>query len=384
MNIDMIEAVNARLAGRVRRTPLLASPFLDEIAGRRVFVKPECLQHTGSFKFRGAWSAVSALPAATRAKGVIAYSSGNHAQGVAHAAELMGVPAVIVMPEDAPALKLANTRAHGAEVVLYDRVSGENREEIGGRIAAERGLALIRPFDEPMVMAGQGTCGLEIARQAAALDAELDAVLICCGGGGLTAGCALALAELSPRTAIYTVEPEAFDDTARSLAGGARVANDPAARSFCDALLAPSPGHRTLHTGGDTVRRADRNVGLHAALPQRALAVRVGRVHRPPDPILVVPHVAVGHHDGVDVGIDKLWFPRHGIGHAVDIVPASRVVADEVPAERGADLHELKRSLQLLDKDIDLDRADRQGKVRLEGVEHVVPQRRLLGGLDLW
>ncbi|MGB8623089.1 MAG: pyridoxal-phosphate dependent enzyme, partial [Paracoccaceae bacterium] len=166
MNIDMIEAAAARLAGRVRRTPLLSSPFLDEIAGRHVLVKPECLQHTGSFKFRGGWSAVSALPEDVRKCGVIAFSSGNHAQGVAFAAREHGIPAVIVMPSDAPRLKIANTRGLGAEVVLYDRAE-EDRDAIGARLADERGLTLIKPFDEPQVIAGQGTAGLEIAEQAA-------------------------------------------------------------------------------------------------------------------------------------------------------------------------------------------------------------------------
>ena len=162
MNIEMIRAAAGRLAGHARRTPLLNSPFLDEIAGRRVWVKPECLQRTGSFKFRGGWSAISALDPEVRAKGVIAFSSGNHAQGVAHAATLHGVPSVIVMPSDAPALKLENTRALGAEVVTYDRGS-EDRDVIGARLADERGLTLIKPFDEPQVIAGQGTIGLEIA-----------------------------------------------------------------------------------------------------------------------------------------------------------------------------------------------------------------------------
>ena len=176
---------------------------------------------------------------------MVAYSSGNHAQGVAAAAALLGVPAAIVMPEDAPAIKIANTRGYGAEVVLYDRQT-ENREALGAALAAERGATIVRPYDDPGVIAGQGTCGLEIARQAAALGLEIDALLVCCGGGGLTAGCALAMAELSPRTQLYTVEPAAFDDTRRSLAGGARVVNDPAARSFCDALLAPTPGELTF------------------------------------------------------------------------------------------------------------------------------------------
>ena len=244
-----IEAAAARLAGWAVETPLLNPPALDRKLGGRVLLKAETLQRTGSFKFRGAFNRISQIPEADRAAGVVAYSSGNHAQGVAAAAALLGVPASIVMPEDAPAIKIANTRGYGAEVVFYDRVT-ENREALGAALAAERGATLVRPYDDPGVIAGQGTCGLEIANQAAARGFEIDALLVCCGGGGLTAGCALAMAELSPMTQIYTVEPAGFDDTRRSLAQGgaedARVVNDPAARSFCDALLAPTPGELTF------------------------------------------------------------------------------------------------------------------------------------------
>ncbi len=240
-----IEAAAARLAGWAVETPLLNPPALDRKLGGRVLLKAETLQRTGSFKFRGAFNRISQIPEADRAAGVVAYSSGNHAQGVAAAAALLGVPATIVMPEDAPAIKVANTRGYGAEVVLYDRFT-ENREALGAALAAERGATLVRPYDDPGVIAGQGTCGLEIARQAAARGLEIDALLVCCSGGGLTAGCALAMAELSPMTQIYTVEPAGFDDTRRSLAAGARVDNDPAARSFCDALLAPTPGELTF------------------------------------------------------------------------------------------------------------------------------------------
>ncbi len=166
VSIADIRAAAERLKGHARVTPLLNSPFLDEIAGRRVWVKAECLQHTGSFKFRGAWSALTALPEEVRARGILAYSSGNHAQGIARAATLLGVPSVIVMPSDAPAVKRANTASLGGEVVLYDR-GGESREEIGAALAAERGLTLVRPYDEPMVIAGQASVGLEIAAQAA-------------------------------------------------------------------------------------------------------------------------------------------------------------------------------------------------------------------------
>jgi threonine dehydratase len=245
-DIAAIEAAAARLAGHSRVTPLLSAPLLDRVAGRRVFVKAECLQVTGSFKFRGAWSAISALPPDVRARGVIAYSSGNHAQGVAHAAALHGIPAVIVMPADAPAVKIADTRACGAEVVPYDRAGGESREAIGARLAAERGLTLIRPYDEPMVIAGQGTTGLEIAEQAAEAGIASADVLVCCGGGGLAAGIALALEARAPGLRVRTAEPAGFDDTARSLAAGRRLANAPGAASICDAIVTPEAGEITF------------------------------------------------------------------------------------------------------------------------------------------
>ena len=245
MNIDMIRAAATRLDGHARRTPLLSSPFLDDIAGRRVLVKPECLQHTGSFKFRGGWAAVSALDADTRARGVIAFSSGNHAQGVALAAQRHGVPAVIVMPSDAPRMKIANTRALGAEVVLYDRAT-EDRDAIGAQIAADRGLTLIKPFDEPQVIAGQGTCGLEIAAQAADLGVTQADVLVCCGGGGFTSGIALALEADAPGLRVRPVEPEGFDDVARSLRSGGIERNNRTSGNICDAIISPQPGAITF------------------------------------------------------------------------------------------------------------------------------------------
>lgn len=245
-DIAMIRAAAERLKGHARRTPLLSSPFLDEIAGRRVLVKPECLQHTGSFKYRGGRAALSALDEATRARGVIAYSSGNHAQGVARAAAEFGVPAVIVMPTDAPRLKIDNTRALGAEVVLYDRAGGENREALGEAIRAERGLTLIKPYDDRQVIAGQGTCGLEIAKDARAQGVEKADVLVCCGGGGLSAGIALALEAAAPDLRTRPVEPEGFDDTARSLVSGRREHNPSETGSLCDAILTPAPGQVTF------------------------------------------------------------------------------------------------------------------------------------------
>lgn len=245
MNIDMIRAAQKRLDGHARRTPLLNSPYLDEIAGRRVWVKPECLQHTGSFKFRGGWSALSALDPTVRDQGVIAFSSGNHAQGVAFAAREHGTSAVIIMPSDAPALKIANTRALGAEVVLYERGS-EDRDAIGDKLSKERGLTLIKPFDEPQVIAGQGTVGLEIAEQAAAHGVTKADVIVCCGGGGLTGGIALALEADAPQMRVRPAEPEGFDDVARSLKSGEIEKNDRASGNICDAIITPQPGEITF------------------------------------------------------------------------------------------------------------------------------------------
>ncbi len=245
MNIEMIRAAAKRLEGHARRTPILTSPFLDEIAGRRVLVKPECLQHTGSFKFRGGWSAISALTDNALKTGVIAFSSGNHAQGVALAAREHGAPAVIVMPSDAPAIKIANTRALGAEVVLYDRAT-EDRDAIGARLAQERGLTLVKPFDEPQVIAGQGTCGLEIAEDMNALGITDADVAVCCGGGGLTSGIALALAADAPGLRVRPVEPEGFDDVTRSLVSGKIERNARTSGSLCDAIITPQPGEITF------------------------------------------------------------------------------------------------------------------------------------------
>ena len=244
VDISDIRAAAARLAPVVRRTPLLESPFLNEIAGRRVLVKAECLQHTGSFKFRGGWSAISALSPEVRARGVFAYSSGNHAQGVAYAAQLHGIPAVILMPEDAPKLKLANTAALGAEVITYDRWT-ESRDEIGARLAAERGLTLIRPYDEPMVIAGQGTAGLELAEQAASAGVETADVIVCTGGGGLAAGVALALEAEAPGLRVRTAEPQDWDDWKRSLQSGAPTPAAGGRISLCDAIVTPAPGEIT-------------------------------------------------------------------------------------------------------------------------------------------
>ena len=261
-----IEAAAARLAGVAVSTPLLEAPLLNKQLGFRLLVKAEPLQLTGSFKFRGAYNAIAQLDDAARAAGVIAYSSGNHAQGVAAAAALLDVPATIVMPADAPRIKIDNTRAWGADVVLYDRAS-EDREAIGARLARVSGATLVRPYDEPRVIAGQATIGLELLQQAADGGVPPAAVVIPCGGGGLTSGIAFALSDAWPETQVYTAEPAGFDDTALSLAAGYRIAAPPGGSSICDALLAPMPGELTfpilkglgvrgLTVSEDSVRRA--------------------------------------------------------------------------------------------------------------------------------
>lgn len=245
MNINEIRNAARRNAGHVRRTPLLTSPFLDEIAGRRVYVKPECLQHTGSFKYRGAHNAISQLTADQREMGVIAFSSGNHAQGIALAARQNQTPSTILMPSDAPQLKIDNTRALGAKVVLYDRAT-ESRDEIGARLAEENELTLIKPFDNEAVIAGQGTVGLEIANQARDEGIRDAQVLVPCGGGGLTAGIALALDHDAPDLQVRPVEPEGFDDVTRSLETGEIKQNAQLTGSICDAIITAAPGELTF------------------------------------------------------------------------------------------------------------------------------------------
>lgn len=245
-DIEHIRAAAERLNGHAVRTPLMCSPFLDDVASRKLWVKPECLQHTGSFKYRGGRSAVSALAPEIRSRGILAYSSGNHAQGVARAAAEFGVPCIIIMPNDAPSLKIDNTKALGAEVILYDRPNGESRESLGERVQAERGMTLIKPYDEVEVIAGQGTCGLEIAQQAKDLGIDRADVLVCCGGGGLTSGIALALEAEAPGLRVRPCEPEGFDDVTRSLVSGQRETNAQGAGNICDAILSPAPGTMTF------------------------------------------------------------------------------------------------------------------------------------------
>jgi threonine dehydratase len=240
-----VKAAADRIAPLAVRTPLLSSPDLDERAGGRILLKAETFQRTGTFKFRGACNFIRLIPAERRPAGVVAWSSGNHAQGVAAAAALHGVEATIVMPDDAPAPKRAGTERYGATVIGYDRTT-ESREEIGRAIAAETGATVVPPFDHPWTIAGQGTVGLEMAEQTAAAGHVLDAVLVPCSGGGLVSGVAIGLSGSHAQAEVYAVEPADCDDTARSLAAGERVANPPDADSICDALLVPIPGEVTF------------------------------------------------------------------------------------------------------------------------------------------
>jgi threonine dehydratase len=240
-----VDAAALRLAGVALHTPLLTSVTLDGLTGGRVFLKAETLQRTGSFKFRGAYNKLASLPPERRAGGVVAFSSGNHAQGVAAAARLLGMPCVIVMPHDAPRAKRERTIAHGAEVVLYDRAR-DDREAIARDIAERRGAVLVPPYDDALIIAGQGTAGREIVEDLGALGLVPDVVVVTASGGGLAAGIALAVKTRVPQAAMYTAEPQGFDDHARSFRSGRREENAALTGTICDALMARTPGKLTF------------------------------------------------------------------------------------------------------------------------------------------
>jgi threonine dehydratase len=273
-----VDAAALRLAGVALRTPLISSPTLDALTGGRIFLKAETLQRTGSFKFRGAYNKVSMIPEADRKGGVVAYSSGNHAQGVAAAAKLLSMPAVIVMPTDAPRPKRERTAALGAEVVLYDR-EHEDREAIATGIAQDRGAVLVPPYDDLLIIAGQGTAGREIIEDLAVLGLAPDLVVVNASGGGLTAGMALAIKARVPSAQIYTAEPAGFDDHARSFRSGKRERNPTMSGTICDALMAQSPGKLTFEINrtlvGDGVSANDEDVARAVAFAFRELKLVV-------------------------------------------------------------------------------------------------------------
>lgn len=273
-----VDAAAVRLKGVALRTPLISSPVLDQLTGGRIFLKAETLQRTGSFKFRGAYNRLSVIPEGERAGGVVAFSSGNHAQGVAAAAKLLSMPAVIVMPSDAPRPKRERTAALGAEVVLYDRES-EDREAISRGLADERGAVLVPPYDDPYVIAGQGTAGREIVEDLAALGLRPDIVIVNASGGGLTAGVALAVKARVPEARVMTAEPADFDDHARSFKSGQRERNPALTGTICDALMAVSPGKITFEINrvlvGDGVSATDEEVRRAVAFAFRELKLVV-------------------------------------------------------------------------------------------------------------
>ncbi len=278
---DDVAAAATRIAAHVVRTPLLRSPALDAAIGGTVLLKPEPLQRTGSFKLRGATNAIRQLDAAARARGVVTHSSGNHGQAVACAAAAVGAPATVFMPADAPAIKREATASWGATVRLYDRAR-DDREALSRAHAEATGQTVIPPFDHPHVIAGQGTAALELAADARAAGLEMAALLVCTGGGGLVAGSALALAAASPATRVHAVEPEGWDDTARSLAAGERVGNAPGGAGLCDALMAPMPGvltfavNRRLLAGGLVVTEDEVLAAMDFAFRHLKLVVEPG------------------------------------------------------------------------------------------------------------
>jgi threonine dehydratase len=273
-----VDTAARRLAGVALRTPLISSPVLDIATGARVFLKAETLQRTGSFKFRGAYNKLSSIAPEKRAGGVVAFSSGNHAQGVAHAAKLLDMPSVIVMPSDAPKPKRERTAAFGAEVVLYDREK-EDREGIARALAEKRGATLVPPYDDPFIIAGQGTAGREIMEDLTALGLKPDVAVIGASGGGLAAGISLAIKARAPGAKIYTAEPEGFDDTARSFRSGKHEHNARRSGSICDALMSHTPGKITFQINreliGEGIAASDEEVGRAVAFAFRELKLVV-------------------------------------------------------------------------------------------------------------
>ena len=293
---DEVLRAQERLEGLALKTPLLQSDVLNEISGCRLFLKAESLQLTGSFKIRGAGNRLRQLTVEQRKTGVVAFSSGNHAQGVACAAAAVGCPAIIVMPHDTPKVKIDGVRRYGAEIVGYDRLS-ESREDIARELCATRDAVLVPSYDDPHIVCGQGTTGLEMAEQVKNLNETFDHVVICGGGGGLGSGISLVMEETIPSARLWMAEPEGHDDWARSLAASEICSNAPGTRSFCDAILTPRPGEvpfsiaKSRFSGGlvvsdDQIRDTMRLAFLHLKLvlePGGAVALAAALFARPPE-----------------------------------------------------------------------------------------------------
>ena len=278
---DDVVAARSRIAPLVVRTPMIRNPLLDQLTGGTILLKPETLQRTGSFKLRGASNAILQLDAAQRRAGVVTHSSGNHAQATAFAAQSVGALATIFMPDDAPAIKVESTRRWGAEIRRYNRHT-DDREGMTRAHAEASGAVLVPPFDHAHVIAGQGTLAIELVDDAAAAGLTMDAMLACTGGGGLIAGCALAIEGASPTTRVYAVEPAGWDDTGRSLASGRRESNPPGGSTLCDALLAHSPGRLTFEinhprlAGGISVTDEEVMAAIRFAFSHLKLVVEPG------------------------------------------------------------------------------------------------------------
>lgn len=279
-SFDDVRQAAARIGSLAVRTPLLESLALNERLGARILIKPEVLQRTGSFKFRGAYNKISALPDADKRRGIVAFSSGNHAQGVATSARMFGIDAVIAMPTDAPIVKVRNVEAAGASVIRFDRFKDDRMAVV--RHLIDEGRILVPPYDDPAIIAGQGTIGLELVEQAADMDAALDIVIAPCGGGGLIGGISLAVKAQLPDVEVWGAEPDHFDDTRRSLAAGARVGNEAGHTSICDAILTHEPGlitfeinRRTL-AGAATVSDAEAASAMREAAQTFKLVVEPG------------------------------------------------------------------------------------------------------------
>lgn len=314
---DVVAAAK-RISGRVDTTPVFRSTVLDEIAGASLLIKAECLQQTGSFKLRGATNRLLQIPEKQRPAGVVAFSSGNHAQGVARAARLLGMPALIVMPKDAPAVKVEGVEADGAEVYLYDRDT-ENREQIAAEIAAKRGAVLVPSFEDPMIIAGQGTVGLEFVEQANARNMPLDHLICCAGGGGLISGICLGLSDRSAETKVWTAEPDGHDDWKRSLETGRIQSNPPGTRSVCDAILTPQPGELTWAigsqylSGGCVVSDAHAYEAMRLAFRQLRVVVEPGGAVALAAALFRLPEDAKGKTVGVVLtggNVDARQFAR--------------------------------------------------------------------------
>lgn len=273
-----VKRAEKRIRGHAKPTPLLRSDVLDIMTGKTLWFKPECSQKVGAFKYRGAFNRLSAMSAAQKAKGVVAFSSGNHAQGVSRAAKELGIDAIIVMPEDAPTIKVAGVKADGASIHLYDRIK-ESREQIAADIATRDGRIIVPSFDDPFIIAGQGTAGLEIAQDAKTRGISFDGLITCIGGGGLCAGISLAMNELSPKTKIFGAEPQFYNDHEMSLKAGRRISLDNPPPTLCDALMTPQPGAMTFAINSRSLSEvynvSDDDCLMTMAIIKRELGVQI-------------------------------------------------------------------------------------------------------------